>query len=105
MAANQIMSESADLLCGVPRGLVLGPLLFLLYIIPQGKIIKEFSDVDYHLFAGNIQLYCSFKPSEIQKLNFFNVQFIYLFILRFAFLSKFTPGYTEHTFNPFKGGQ
>uniref|UniRef100_A0A8C6U6R4 Reverse transcriptase domain-containing protein n=1 Tax=Neogobius melanostomus TaxID=47308 RepID=A0A8C6U6R4_9GOBI len=69
VSANQIGSESADLLCGVPQGSVLGPVLFLLYMIPLGKIIQRFSDVSFHLFADDIQLYCSFEPSEIQKLN------------------------------------
>jgi hypothetical protein len=69
VTANQIRSESADLLCGVPQGSVLGPVLFLLYLIPLGKIIQRFSDVSFHLFADDIQLYCCFKPSEICKLN------------------------------------
>uniref|UniRef100_A0A3P9KR35 Reverse transcriptase domain-containing protein n=1 Tax=Oryzias latipes TaxID=8090 RepID=A0A3P9KR35_ORYLA len=68
--ANHKMSQSADLLCGVPQGSVLGPVLFLLYMIPLGKIIQDFSDVSYHLFADDIQLYCSFKPSETHKLDF-----------------------------------
>lgn len=69
VTANQIRSESADLLCGVPQGSVLGPVLFLLYLIPLGKIIQRFSDVSYHIFADDIQLYCSFKPTELQRLN------------------------------------
>ena len=69
VAANQIRSESADLLCGVPQGSVLGPVLFLLYLIPLGKIIQRFTDVSYHIFADDIQLYCSFKPNELHKLD------------------------------------
>uniref|UniRef100_A0A8C8DX31 Reverse transcriptase domain-containing protein n=1 Tax=Oryzias sinensis TaxID=183150 RepID=A0A8C8DX31_9TELE len=67
--ANHQMSQSADLLYGVPQGSVLGPVLFLLYMIPLGRIIQDFSDVSYHLFADDIQLYCSFKPSETHKLD------------------------------------
>ena len=69
VSANQIRSESAELLCGVPQGSVLGPVLFLLYLIPLGKIIQRFSDVSYHMFADDIQLYCSFKPTELQRLK------------------------------------
>ena len=57
VTANQIRSESADLFCGVPQGSVLGPVLLLLYLIPLGKIIQRFSDVSYHIFADDIQLF------------------------------------------------
>ena len=69
VTANQIRSESADLLCGVPQGSVLGPVLFLLYLLPLGRVIQRFSDVSYHMFADDIQLYCTFKPTEFQRLD------------------------------------
>uniref|UniRef100_A0A3B3I3Y5 Reverse transcriptase domain-containing protein n=1 Tax=Oryzias latipes TaxID=8090 RepID=A0A3B3I3Y5_ORYLA len=59
------MSQSADLLSGVPQGSV----LFLLNMNLLGRIIQEFSDGSNHFFADDIQLYCSFKPSETHKLD------------------------------------
>lgn len=57
-------SKPADLPYGVPQGSVLGLLLFLLYIFPLGEITQQFKAVSYHLFADDLQLYCSFKSSE-----------------------------------------
>uniref|UniRef100_A0A3P9CE79 Reverse transcriptase domain-containing protein n=1 Tax=Maylandia zebra TaxID=106582 RepID=A0A3P9CE79_9CICH len=63
--ANQFMSHSKDLTCGVRQGSVLGPILFLLYMLPLGLIIRQFPEVSYHFYADDILLYCSFKPMEV----------------------------------------
>lgn len=63
------MSERGDLLFDVPQGSVLGPLPYFSYALPVSQIIQQFSDVSYHLFADDLQLYCSFKTSEVHKLS------------------------------------
>lgn len=63
VGVNHQRLNPADESYGVP------PLLFLLYILPFGGIIQQFNDVCYHLFADDLQLYCSFKALEAHKLS------------------------------------
>ena len=41
------MSGFASLLCGVPQGLVLGPMKFCLYLLPCGAILRHHKLVVY----------------------------------------------------------
>ena len=55
------ISDSLDILCGVPQGSILGPILFLLYI----NDIKNSSKlIDFHLFADDTSLFYSHNNSE-----------------------------------------
>ena len=50
-------SSTCKMYYGVPRGYVLGPLLFSLYILPLKNIISNFPSVKYNIFADDIQWY------------------------------------------------
>ena len=56
------LSVEIPLVCGVPQGSVLCPLLFSLYTRQLSELIQKFC-VDYHLFADESELY-SCLPTE-----------------------------------------
>ena len=63
---NNIVSEAETTLCGVPRGSVLGPLLFLLYINDSYKFSSLFS---FYLFADDTSIMLSNnKLKELESL-------------------------------------
>ena len=62
--ANGILSSRETVVCGVPQGSILGPLLFLLYV---NDVVKCIKDCKLKLYADDTVIYIAHRDFEIAK--------------------------------------
>ncbi len=63
MSIGEHKSKMTSMTCGVPQGSIPAPLLFSLYMLPLGRIMRN-NQIAYHSYADDTQIYLALSPND-----------------------------------------
>ncbi|KAK2161945.1 hypothetical protein LSH36_107g05089 [Paralvinella palmiformis] len=66
VSVEEALSEVLCFLFGMPRGSVLGLILFIIYAIPLAKLAQRYA-IQIHMYADNTQLYGSYDVTDMEQ--------------------------------------
>jgi len=66
--ATDYSAPTTDVICGVPQGSVLGPILFIIYTADLAPIVAEHG-LSLHQYADDSQIYGSCPPAATSTLS------------------------------------
>ena len=68
VSIGNFVSSQIKMTCGVPQGSILGPLLFNLYMLPLGHILKN-NKIAYQNYADDTQIYIALSPNDYSPID------------------------------------